>query len=957
MAGAHALVAGMTRCTRIRIAGLTAALLSTTPSPAIARAPATVAAVAKDDVPADPAIRRGILPNGMRYAILRNATPKNSASIRLRIDMGSTAEADDQQGLAHFLEHMAFNGSTHVPEGEMVRILERHGLAFGADTNASTDFTQTVYKLELPETNDAIVDTGLMLMREVGSELTLAPAAIARERGVILSEKRARDQYGLRRLVHFLGFALPGTPVARRLPIGTAEVIQHAPAERLRDLYARFYTPDRALLVVAGDVDPAAIKAKIRARFADWTGTGAGEGDPAIGTVDPLRPSAAAYFRDKNVPTGVSISVIKPRDTRPDTIEKRRQDVLDGLATAMLSRRLSRLARQAESPILSGSAGYDELFSTAQSAGLAIGAKGDDWQGALATGEQALRRALTYGFTQAELDEQLANMRTGYENAARSADTRRSESLADNIVTAAETGSTVTTPAWRLAFFNGFAPEITPARVKAALVAQWAGANPLIHVSGKLDIPDAERTILAAYRASAATPVAAGDAQAAIPFAYTDFGPAGTIAADGRIADLDIRTIRFANNVRLTIKRTDFEKDRIRVSLRICCGGLELPRDKPGLLSFMSSAFAAGGTKAHSFDDLQSLAAGRAVTLGFSGGPDAFGTALATTPRDLDLQLQILAAYLSAPGFRAEGDAQWQRFVPVFYDTLDASPSGIAGRDVPRIIANGDMRFGIPPREALQARSLAELKAATARAFAHGAIEIGMVGDVDEQVAIDLVAKTFGALPLREADPLPFEAARLVSFPKDRTPITLHHAGKADEALDLAYWPTTDDRDPATDAGLDLLAAVFQLMLTEEVREALGATYSPGAASRTSSLYPGFGQIAVSSNLDPADMPKVDAAVAAIAARLRDAPVEADLLERARAPMLERIAKRTRENGAWIALVDDAQTEPRWLDRFRTARATCLAVDAAQLQALARRYLTPEAALKIRIVRGASGGN
>ncbi|MBB5685428.1 M16 family metallopeptidase [Sphingobium boeckii] len=921
---------------------LSAANAKTSPPPSMI--------AAEQLVPADPAIHYGTLPNGMRYAILRNTTPQQSASIRLRIDMGSTAEADDQQGLAHFLEHMAFNGSKGVPEGEMVKILERYGLAFGADTNASTDFTQTVYKLDLPETNDAIIDTGLMLMREIASELSIAPDAVNRERGIILSERRARDQFGLRQLVDQIRFALPGTPVAKRLPIGTAEVIQNAPAARLRDLYDRFYTPDRALLVVTGDIDAQAIEAKIKGRFADWKGNSAKEGDPVMGTVDPARPIAAAYFQDRNVPTAISIMAITPIDKSADTIEARQRDLVDSIANAVLSRRFTRIARQADAPILSGSASYDAVFSTADMAAINVTAKGDDWRGALSVAEQELRRALLLGVTQAEIDEQLANYRTAFEDAARSADTRRSDALADAIGRAEETDKIVTTPAWRLQFFDDFAPRITPDSVRAALKRIWSAASPLIHVSGKLPIVDPEKAILDAFAASKTIALEAGQQATTAPFAHSDFGAAGRIVADSRIADLDIRTLRFANNVRLNIKKTAFEKDRIRISLRICCGGLEFV-DTPGLLSFMGSSFASGGTQAHSLDELQSITAGRSVSLGFSAGPDAFGTMVATTPRDLALQLEILAAYLTAPGFRAEGDMQWQNFIPVYYDTLDASPGGIASRDVGRIIADGDPRFGIPPLETLKARNMAALKTATARAFAHGAIEIGVVGDVDEQAAIDLVAKTFGALPEREADPLPFTAARQVIFARDRKPVTLEHAGKKDEAMVLAYWPTTDDSDEATDAGLGLLAGVMQLMLTEEIRETLGATYSPGASSRTSSLYPGFGQLVTSSNLDPKDIGKVEAAVDEIAAKLRETPVTEDLIRRARAPILERIEKSKRENGTWLALADDAQTQPRWLDRFRTARATYEAINAARLQALAQRYLTAEGALKIRIVK------
>ncbi|WP_309646323.1 insulinase family protein, partial [Phenylobacterium sp.] len=150
-------------------------------------------AQARSDLAPDPDIRFGALPNGMRYAIRKQSIPPGQAALRLRFDAGSLMETDKQQGIAHFLEHMAFNGSKTVPEGDMIKILERLGLAFGADTNASTDFDETVYKLDLPRTDDETVDTSLMLLREAAGNLTLDPAAIDRERGVVLSEERARD--------------------------------------------------------------------------------------------------------------------------------------------------------------------------------------------------------------------------------------------------------------------------------------------------------------------------------------------------------------------------------------------------------------------------------------------------------------------------------------------------------------------------------------------------------------------------------------------------------------------------------------------------------------------------------------------------------------------------------------------------------------------------------------------
>lgn len=950
----------MTRPTLI-LALLGLSLLSACQFPA--RGPSSNATIAPPSKPAanawglrgsdltpDPDIQYGVLRNGMRYAIRRNTTPLHAASIRLRFDVGSTAEADDQRGLAHFLEHMAFNGSKRVPEGEMIKILERHGLAFGPDTNASTSFTQTVYSLDLPNAGHATLDSGLMLMREIAGELTISPEAVDRERGVILSERRSRDQFSLRRLEHFIDFALPGAPVSRALPIGDPHVIGNAPASRIRDLYTRYYTPRRAAIIIAGDVDVRAVEAKIRARFSGWRSGEETTGDPTATQVATDRPSAAAYFRDPDVPTSVSLFVIKPRDERPDDIAKRRTDILRSLANAIVSRRIARLARETDAPILGGGASNGEIFSTAEQSAITIGGKGDDWRSALAVADRELRRALEHGFTRAELAEQLANLRTGFENAARQADTRRSDALASAIVSAIEQDSIVTTPAYRLTLFERFAPDLTLDAVEAAFREQWAGANPLIHVSGKAALDNADATILAAYAASRSVTVDALPDTGLDSFAYADFGPPGTIADDARIADLGIRTIRFANNVRLSVKTTGFEKDRVRVSLRVGGGMLEFPADQPGLALLMNSVFSAGGLEKHSFDALQSMLAGRAVTFGLAASDDHFGGTVTTNPRDLELQMQVFAAFLTAPGFRGEADAQWQRMVPTFYDTLDASPGAIVSRDVGRILANGDARFGVPPLETLLRRNMAELHAATNRAFRTGAIEIAIVGDVGEQDAIDLVARTLGALPMRDAAPPRFTEARHVEFRTDRTPVTLHHEGKPDQAMTLAYWPTTDDSDYPQVARLNLLAGVMRLMLTEELRERLGATYSPSAGSSMSDTYPGFGQFSVTNSIDPKDAPIVEAAIAEITQALRDTPVDADLMLRARQPILERIERNRRENASWLAIVDQAQSAPRYLDRFRASKSVYQAITAADLQAAARRYLQPDAMLRIRVM-------
>lgn len=902
------------------------------------------------DVAPDPAVRYGTLPNGMKYAIMRNATPKDSASVRMRFDFGSIAEAEKERGLAHFIEHMAFNGSKNVPEGEMIKILERLGLSFGADTNASTGFDATTYQLDLPRTDDEMVDTALMLMRETADNLSLDAAAIDRERGVILSEMRTRDSFQLRRIVDYFDFAVPQTPFGNRLPIGTAEVLKNADAATVRSLYERYYRPEKAALVLVGDFDPDLIEAKIKARFADWRGTGPVGAELDDGRVDVTRPAAADTFVDPDVPYIVSIDSFQPYVDAPETVAENRRALLEQLGNSILNRRFEKIANAAGSPILSGGASTSDFFKAARSSSVNLTAKEGEWQQALAIGENELRRALQYGFTQAELAEQLANFKLAFDTAADQADTRRSSALANAIIATTGDRDIFTTPGLNREIFSSLKPTLTVDAVNAAFKARWNGSQPLIHVSSKTPVEGGDAAVLAAFGAAKQIAVAAPAAATTAAFAYDNFGTPGTVAADTTIADLGIRTITFANNVRLNLKKTDFEQGKLRYAIRIGSGQLQLPADQPGLGLFMSSMFANAGLGQHSYDELRQITAGRDVSPGLTAGDDSFGTGGTTTMADLPLQLKISAAYLTDPGYRPEAQSRWANLVPTFSAQLDATPQSVSQRDVSRILASGDQRFGIPDEATLLARNLSELKAALGPIFASAPIEIAIVGDIDEAAVIAAVAQSFGALYKRDADFGTFDARRNVRFPADRSPVTLTHAGTADQGLALAYWPLDDDADAIEEVKVDLLSDVMGLMLLEEIREKLGATYSPGAYSSMSNIYKDYGVFGTSVIVEPGRADEVFAAVDMIAKQLRDAPIDADLLDRARKPVLERIVKNRRENGYWLGLAGRAQSEADRLDRTRNIEARYKAVTPADLQAMARKYLRDDRELKIRIV-------
>jgi zinc protease len=914
---------------------------------------------ADTDLAPDPAIRFGVLPNGMRYAIRKNATPPGTAVMRMLINVGSTAEAEDERGLAHFIEHMAFNGTTNVPEGEMVKILERLGLAFGADTNAFTSYDQTGYLLDLPNVNAETIDTALYLLRETATEIAFDPQAIERERGVILSELRTRANYAQRNRESLFAFSVPDTRLATRSPIGDRQVIETAPAERFRSFYDRYYTPGRTTLVVVGDIDVAAMEAKIVAGFGNWQAKYGEAPDVPLGQIDVARADEANVFAHPAIDEVATVVRFSPYVEQPDNRANRRAKLTRAIGYNIIGRRLGRIARQEDAPFTGASIGRSDVYKIASQSVLNVATRDGEWQRGLAAAEREVRAALRYGFTDAELAEQLANFTTGYENAVLGQQTRANDQLADQILAMAKDGMIVTTPESQLERFAALRSDLTPKKLRKAIREDFGTLDkPLIHLSTKIDPAGGAPAIRTAFADARKARVKKPKPRTAQAFAYKDFGDPGTVTEDNAIEDLGIRTIRFANNVRLNLKKTDFDKNRVLVSLRIDGGDLLASRDNPEATSLMN-IFVRGGLEAHSLDDLYSIFAGRAVALNFGSGEDYLGGYLATTPDDLKLQMQVLTAFTQHPGYRSEAINQYRSYLPNFYARLNATPEAAIGSHIGAILSDNDPRFSLADQAVFERLTFDDLKATIGDRLQHGAIEIGLVGDFDEDEAIAAVAATFGALPEREADFRDYDESRARRFTDNRSPRVLHHKGEADQAIVEFYWPTTDDRDYRQDVRLRLLAGLLQIKVTDELREKLGASYSPAARSFTSSIYPGYGYIQISTNVATGDVERVADAIRQIAAELSapapvpgdfapPSPIAADELARARTPILENIANSVKDNTAWLGIVDAAQSKPAKLERFRSGGTAFGKVSADDLLDLARTYLPPDRALLVQ---------
>ena len=928
-------------------------------SPATASAPPVTPAALGDDagprwahekseVKPDPAIRFGRLPNGMRYALRRNATPPGQAAIRMFIDTGSLAERDDQRGLAHFMEHMVFNGTRNVPEGEFVRQLERLGLAFGADTNASTDFEQTIYSLNLPNTRAETVDTALLMMRETAGEALLETEAINRERGIILSEERARGGVGSRSQQAQIDFIFKDQLLPRRMPIGDTEILKNAPRELFVEFYEAYYRPENAVFVAVGDFDVDEMERKIRTRFSDWRGQGPAGAKPDNG---PLlkRGTEVGVFAEPGAAPTVLMAWTSPGNVEPDSPARRIRDVRAGILVGVLNRRFSRVALRDDPPFASAEASYAsaELLTTA-GISAQYGTKG--WRPALDAMEQEHRRAVQYGVTQAELDREIISVRESFMNAAASASTRSTGELADDILTGVAADRVVTTPADRVTLLE-YALRGFDARAASALLPElFRGEGPLVFVTSPDPIAGGELAVTRALQASRKVAVAAPADTGAKPWPYTNFGTPGRVTQRREVPDLETTFVRFENGVELTVRPSRKAKDSIMVAARMGDGSRDLPLGRPNPTWAAPAALIGGGLGKLTAVEVNDALVGKSVGLSMDINEQDFIMSGFTRPADLAVQMQLLTAYATDPAWRPDGLRRARDHVPEEFRQARATPSGVLNLELERLLRSGDPRFGTPPEAAMLLTSIADVRQAL-KPIATEPIEVVIVGDTTVEDAIRQTAATFGALPARRPAAFPAGADRTPFPAGNGTPVRLTHAGRADQARAFLAWPTTDYwSDPQRARTLDVLSGVIRLRALEEIREKQAVTYSPSVYSVESASYPGYGYMTVGIEAPPAQLEPFFANALTIARSLRDVTVTADELNRALAPMIAANERERENNLYWATALAGAARDPRKLDDIRQAIAGLKRVTPADVQRAAREYLRDDKAFRIVVV-------
>jgi zinc protease len=608
-------------------------------------------------VPVDPRIATGKLPNGLRYYVRANKAPRNRAELRLVVNAGSLLEDEDQRGLAHFVEHMSFNGTARFPKQDVVTFMQAIGMRFGAHVNAHTSFDETVYQLQIPTDNPVVIDRSLLIMEDWAHNVTFDPVEIDKERGVILEEWRLGLGAGARMQDKQFPVLLKGSRYADRLPIGRPETLRSFPYDRLKKFYTDWYRPDLMAVIAVGDFDPAVIEGLIKSHFTGIPGSASPRPRPTFNVPD--QPSTLYSVATDPEATATTVSVYSKMAFRDQsTIGAYRQSLVERLFGGMLSDRLSELAEKPDPPFLAAASSRGLFVRSAEATSLNALVTEDGIERGLTELFTESDRVVRFGFTASELDRQKLNMKRGLEQAMGDEDAHTSEALADEYIRNFAQAEPIPGIPYEYGLYQRFLPAITLAEVNAVAKNWVSDRNRVVLVSAPqrngVTMPDEARLAAAIKAASGKALTAYVDSVSALPLLDPLPAP-GKIAKATTKDTLGITEWELSNGVRVVLKPTTFKQDEI-LFRAMSPGGTSLAGDQDFVAAETASeVISRSGLGKLTDSNLEKLLAGKTVGVVPDIGDMSEGLRGGSNRKDLETMFQLI--YLTFTQPRADPEA------------------------------------------------------------------------------------------------------------------------------------------------------------------------------------------------------------------------------------------------------------------------------------------------------------
>lgn len=874
-----------------------------------------------DKVAVDSNVIVGKLPNGLTYYIRHNEKPENKVELRLVVNAGSILEDSSQQGLAHFMEHMNFNGLKHFPKNEIVSYLQSIGVKFGADLNAYTGFDETVYILPIPSDNQAKLDSGFTILEDWAGNALLDTTEINKERGVVLEESRLGKGAGERMRNKYFPELFNGSLYAKRLPIGIDDTLRYFKPATLERFYKTWYRPDLQAVVVVGDIDPAVAKAKIEQHFAHFTNPSSPVPRPAITPIPERTTSKAMVVTDKEQ-TNTIIQVINyvEKETPVVTWNDFRQSIVEGLFNTIVGQRLGELTQQANPPFLFAGTSFQQFIRGYRSFTSFIFLGDKPAQPAIDSVIKTTQSVKQYGFLQTELDRAKVSLLNQTESAYRDADKTESNRFVDGYVNNFLEGTPITGIANRYKFLQQVLSTITLAEVNNIAKKMESNQGKFVLMMAPetaKDLPTDEN-LLAMLNDAYKLPVTAYS-ENTIAASLIDKKPvAGKITGEKTDAALGTTTITFSNGISVTLKPTTFKNDEIQFDGWRWGGYQNFPLSQKYSAANAAIIVQSMGLKNMTPTELGKFLAGKNAGAQPYLNASEEGVQGSCNVNDLETMLQLVYLSVTAP---RRDDALFKAFISSqksFIQNLKANPNSYFRDTLTKVQYNNNpWADGIPKPENFDAINLDTVMSIYKHVFGNVyGMHFSFVGNINVDSIKPLLALYLGSLPGKQKENKytdvgmrPIKGVKELTVNKGNEPRSLVNIIFTGEAK-FSYENSMK---------LDMLAEVMNIKIIEQLREAMSGIYGGGmSASMAQRPYERY-SVGISFPCAPENVDTLTKAIFSLINDIKQNGIEKSYLDKVKANMQQQYAEGMKTNDYWLndltqAFID--KQDPEWILKY-----------------------------------------
>ena len=807
-----------------------------------------------EPLPNDPELIRGSLDNGLTYLLKKHGNPAGRVSLWLHVASGSLNETEGTRGIAHYLEHMAFNGSANFPPGSLIPFFQSLGMTFGRDQNAFTGFEQTTYQLALPDTRPETLDKGILYLSDVALRLSLTPGEIESERQIVLEEKRSRAG-PLQRVQEYIYERLaPGSTFGRRLPIGTEETIKSAAPKDLKEYYSRWYVPSNMVLIVVGESDPALVIGLIRKHFADGPKVPRPiERDVGVKAQTAMRAIVAT---DPEL-TQAEVSIVRVEAPRAPTVtvEQHRRDLMELVGVWVFNRRINAQLAEGKASFLNAGVSVRQRARAIRLITAEASGKPGEWRRMLADLGMNLQRARLHGFSEREVrDAQTSWIAQAQEEAQRER-TLPARALLRRINSAVARREPVMSAAQRLDLQKRLLPGITAAEVSQIFAANFdpTAVTFIVEIPSGGEAPS-EAELAGLGRVALSVKPERGTEPARARALLEKLPAGGKFVESIPHAASAVTSGWLDNGVRVHYRLMEQRKNEASITITLAGGQIQETATNRGISQAATLAWHQPATGKLSSIQIRDLITGKKVRVSGRANADTLTLAVSGNPADLEVGLQLAYLLLTDPVIESAAFIQWKETETQKIAARKVRSAGILSEATAAAFYPSDE----PRTKPLEASQIHRISLDAAQAWlrklvAEAPIEVAVVGDVDPSTARGLVERYLGSLPPRSRiSHQTFAGLRKITRSAGPIHIERKINVKTPQAFVMEGFFGTDIQNVRDSRILAIAARVLSTRMNTVIREEKQLVYSIGASSQPASDYPGFGLFVARAPTDPA---------------------------------------------------------------------------------------------------------